>query len=242
MVCPGEYTYCYWWVNYFKMWSGRSSSVYGTVLLWHHRSVRFVCSHAIVLPVMAKRKHGTPTHICWTAWGSTVQIFAVCFTKVWEVPPPWCDPLVGNKNTNPKGLSQQGYYWRKILFPGCRDKPACNTHRWGLWFSYWWPKDFSSLRVKIPHGAVRGCGINIPFRSLCHLDALLWLGIKIQILAVCFTKATIGRNHLSQDWEINLVYSQVGVVVFLLVCRRLLQPEDEGTSWCSPGMWNKHPL
>ena len=39
--------------------------------------------------------------------------------------------------------------------------------------------------MKVPRGAVLGCGISIPFRRLCHLEAILFLGIKIQILAVC---------------------------------------------------------
>ena len=122
-----------------------------------------------------------------------------------------------------------------------RDKPGILTGG-GLWFSYWCVGGFSSLMVKVSRGVILRCGISTPFGKLCYLDAFLWLGIKIQILAVCFTKVTIGGNHFSQDWEINLEYSQVGFVVFLLVIRRLLHPDDEGTLWGSPGIWNKHPF
>jgi len=53
--------------------------------------------------------------------------------------------------------------------------------------------------VKVSRGVVLGCGISTPFVKLGYLDAILWLGIKVQILAVCFTKVTIGGNHFSQD-------------------------------------------
>jgi len=44
--------------------------------------------------------------------------------------------------------------------------------------------------VKVSRGVVLGCGISTPFVKLGYLDAILWLGIKVQIL-VCFTKVTV---------------------------------------------------